>query len=129
MSFFLNGPLGKDNSLARLVVVDDFAPFREVICSKLRQEPGLQIIAEVSDGLPALNGIAAARQIRELVPHSKIIFVTQESSPAVVQEALNLGAQGYVAKTSAADDLLPAIEAVLQGRQFVSSGLIAGSLG
>jgi DNA-binding NarL/FixJ family response regulator len=149
MSFFLNGPLGKDNSLARLIVVDDFAPFREVICSKLRQEPGLQIIAEVSDGLeavrqaaelkpdlilldiglPALNGIAAARQIRELVTHSKIIFVTQESSPAVVQEALDLGAQGYVVKTSAAADLLPAIEAVLQGRQFVSSGLIAGSLG
>jgi DNA-binding NarL/FixJ family response regulator len=46
-----------------------------------------------------------------------------------VQEALNLGAQGYVVKTSAAADLLPAIEAVLQGRQFVSNGLIAGSLG
>jgi DNA-binding NarL/FixJ family response regulator len=57
----------------------------------------------------------------------EIIFVSQESSPDVVQEALHLGARGYVLKTMAASDLLPAVEAVLEGRQFVSSGLIASS--
>jgi DNA-binding NarL/FixJ family response regulator len=104
----------------------------------------LQIIAEVSDGLeavpqavelkpdlilldiglPTLNGIAAARQIREVVPDSKIIIVSQESSPDVVQEALNLGARGYVVKTRAASDLMTAVKAVLEGRQFVSVGLL-----
>jgi len=49
-------------------------------------------------GLPKLNGIEAARRIRTLSPNSRIIFVSQESDPSVVQEALNLGASGYVAK-------------------------------
>jgi DNA-binding NarL/FixJ family response regulator len=126
-----------------ILVVEDFAPFRKFICSTLVRQPSLRIITEVSDGLeavrraeelkpdlilldiglPTLNGIAAARQIRKVVPDSKIIFVSQESSPDVVQEALNLGARGYVVKTRVAIDLLAAVEAVLEGRQFVSSGL------
>jgi DNA-binding NarL/FixJ family response regulator len=52
--------------------------------------------------------------------------VSQESSPDVVQEALNLGAWGYVLKMSAAKDLLRAIEAVLEGKQFVSAELRQG---
>lgn len=71
-------------------------------------------------GLPGLNGIEAGRQIRKLVPDAKIIFLTQESSEDVVQEALRLGARGYVVKTRAGSDLMPAVEAVLQGKQFVS---------
>jgi DNA-binding NarL/FixJ family response regulator len=103
----------------------------------------LQIIAEVSDGLeavrkaeerqpelilldiglPKLNGMEAARRIRTLSPNSRIIFVSQESDPAIVEEALNLGASGYVEKTKAASDLVAAVDAVLDGRQFVSDGL------
>lgn len=103
----------------------------------------MQIIGEVADGLeavqkteilepdlvlldiglPTLNGMEAARQIRKLVPASKIIFVSQESSSDVVQEALQLGAWGYVVKTRAASDLLAAVDAFLEGRQFVSVGL------
>jgi DNA-binding NarL/FixJ family response regulator len=71
-------------------------------------------------GLPFLNGIEAARQIRKLAPESKIIFVTQESSADVVEEALSSGAMGYVVKAEAASELLAAVEAVCQGRQFVS---------
>lgn len=74
-------------------------------------------------GLPGLNGIEAARQIRQLATQSKIIFVSQESSPEVVQEALSLGAWGYIVKPRAASELMAAVEAVLEGRRFVSSGL------
>ena len=74
-------------------------------------------------GLPTLNGIEAARRIRKLSPESKILFVSQESSADVVQEALALGALGYVVKAHAGSELLAAVEAVLQGRQFISSGL------
>jgi DNA-binding response OmpR family regulator len=74
-------------------------------------------------GLPKLNGIAAARRIRERSPRSKILFLSQESSVDAVQEALSLGAQGYVVKAHAGSELLPAVEAVLQGHQFVSRGL------
>jgi two-component system nitrate/nitrite response regulator NarL len=127
----------------RVLVVEDFAPFRKLICSILGK-PGLQIVGEASDGpegvrlaeglkpdlilldigLPKLNGIDAAHEIRKLAPKSKIIFVSQESSPDLVQEALNVvAARGYVVKTRAASDLLPAVEAVLEGGEFVSTGL------
>lgn len=109
----------------------------------LEEIPELQIIEEVADGLeavqkaedlqpdlimldiglPSLNGIDAARRIRKLSPKSKILFMSQESSAHVVQEALALGALGYVVKAHAGSELIPALEEVLQGRQFVSSGL------
>jgi DNA-binding NarL/FixJ family response regulator len=127
----------------RVLVVEDFAPFQRFICSKLEEERNLQIICQVSDGLeavqkaeelkpdlifldlalPTLNGIEAARRISKLSPESKIIFVSQESSAEVIEEALKTGAWGYLLKTRAGIDLLPAVEAVLAGRQFVSSGL------
>jgi DNA-binding NarL/FixJ family response regulator len=65
----------------------------------------------------------AARQIRKLAPETKIIFVTQESSADIVQACLNTGAGGYVVKTTAANDLLAAINPVMANVQFVSSGL------
>jgi DNA-binding NarL/FixJ family response regulator len=131
------------------MVVEDFAAFRRLTCSILKQRRDLHVICEASDGLeavqkaeelkpdlilldiglPKLNGLQAARQVLKRAPESKIIFVTQETSPELVQEALSLGAQGYVVKTRLESDLLVAVEAVLQGRQFVSSGLSSGSAG
>jgi len=127
----------------RVFVVDDFEAFRRLLCSILEKMPELQVTCQASDGLeavqraeelqpdlilldiglPTLNGIEAARQIRRLSPESKIIFLTQESSTDIVQEGLNLGARGYVLKTRAALDLVAALEAVLDGRRFVSAGL------
>jgi DNA-binding NarL/FixJ family response regulator len=72
-------------------------------------------------GLPSLNGIDAARRILTLLPESKIVFVSQESSTEVVREALGLGALGYVVKVHAGTELLASVEAVLQGKRFVSS--------
>jgi DNA-binding NarL/FixJ family response regulator len=129
--------------LIRVLVVDDFLPFRRFICSTLATKQDLQVVGEVSDGqeavrkteelkpdlilldigLPSLNGIEVARQIRKLSPNSKVIFLTQECSPDVIQEALNSGARGYVVKTRTGIDLLAAVEAVLDGKQFVSSVL------
>ena len=102
-----------------------------------------QVIAEASDGseavqkaeelkpdlivldigLPKLNGIEAARRIRQLSPSSKIIFLSQNNDLDVVQAALDTGALGYVRKTDARRELLPAMDAVLRGKQFVSSSL------
>jgi DNA-binding NarL/FixJ family response regulator len=73
-------------------------------------------------GLPKLNGIEAARRIRKLAPKSKILFLSQESSADLIEEAMNSGAMGYVVKTHAASELLDAVEAVRQGRKFVSNG-------
>ena len=75
-------------------------------------------------GLPGLDGINAARQIRNLAPDSKVIFLTQESSADIVEETLSLGARGYVLKIKVASELLRALEAVLLGKTFLSSTLL-----
>jgi CheY-like chemotaxis protein len=79
-------------------------------------------------GLPTLDGIEAARRIREVSPKSKILFVSAERSVDVAKEALSTGASGYVVKSASATELLPSVEAVLQGRQFVSTGLTGSDL-
>jgi DNA-binding NarL/FixJ family response regulator len=133
--------VGKAVSSVRVLVVEDFLPFRKFICSTLGTKRELQVVSEVSDGLeavqkaeelkpdlilldiglPSLNGIEVARQIRKLSPESKIIFVSQESSADVMQEALSLGAWAYVVKTRAGGELLAAVESVLLGKPFVSN--------
>jgi DNA-binding NarL/FixJ family response regulator len=105
----------------------------------LGQRPDLQIVGEVSNGLEAvkiaeelqpdlivLDGIEAARRIRKLSPNSKVLFVSQESSADIVQEALTAGGLGYVFKAYAQCELLVAVEAALQSKQFVSSALTNG---
>jgi DNA-binding NarL/FixJ family response regulator len=131
-------------SSIRILVADDYKDWRSQICLLLQARPELHVICEASDGLevvqraeelkpdlivldiglPTLNGFEAARQIRKVSPESKILFLSQESSADVVQEGLKLGALGYVAKARAGTELLAAVEAVLQGRRFVSSDLL-----
>jgi DNA-binding NarL/FixJ family response regulator len=76
-------------------------------------------------GLPILNGLEAAIRIRQIAPDVKIIFVTQNSDEDFVRAALSIGAQGYVLKTDAGSELLPAVTGVLGGDDFVSSGIEA----
>jgi DNA-binding NarL/FixJ family response regulator len=126
----------------RILVVEDFAPFRRFACAALQQRAAFQIY-EAADGLeavqkaealqpdlmlldinlPTLHGFEVARQVRRLVPHAKLLVVSQESSSDIVRTALSLGALGYVQKVSAAADLLAAVEAVLGGQRFVSSSV------
>ena len=74
-------------------------------------------------GLPTINGIETARRIRQVSPASKILFVSETRSPEVAEEALNTGAVGYVLKSDAAGELLPAIRAVLAGKRWISTSL------
>jgi len=132
----------------RVLVVEDFEPFRRFVESILRKQPELQIVCEVSDGLeavqkaqqlqpdlilldiglPNLNGIEAAQRIRKLSPKSKILFVSQETSTNVVEGALASGGSGYVFKTNARNELLTAVNAVLGGKRFVSASLAGNHL-
>jgi DNA-binding NarL/FixJ family response regulator len=128
-------------SSIRVLVVDDFGPFRRFVCSTLQNTLELRTIVEASDGvqavelaqamqpdlilldigLPKLNGIEAARKIRGLAPRSRILFVSQESSVEVVQAAFTAGALGYVVKVDAESELSSAVNAVLRGERFVGS--------
>ena len=124
-----------------ILIVDDYEPFRRFVCSTLRKRLEFQVISEVSDGLegvqkaselqpdliildiglPKLNGIEAARQIRKVSPRSRILFVSQETSADIVEEVFSLGACGYVFKTDAGSELLTAVDTVLRGERFIGS--------
>jgi len=74
-------------------------------------------------GLPHLNGLEAARQIRRVSPGSKLIFVTSYVDLDLLREALSIGALGYVAKSDATFELVTAVRTVLSGEWFISSML------
>ncbi|HXQ34956.1 MAG TPA: hypothetical protein VN843_13160, partial [Anaerolineales bacterium] len=65
----------------------------------------------------------AARRIRECAPHSKVLFVSENRSPEIAEEALGTGASGYLVKSDGTSGLLPAIKAVLEGKRFISASL------
>ena len=76
----------------------------------------------VDIGLPLLNGIDAARQIKKEQPEAKILFLTMHANPAYLKEALVAGATGYLLKTSAREELLGALRDVIRNRIHVSPG-------
>jgi DNA-binding NarL/FixJ family response regulator len=126
-----------------VLLVDDYAEWLRQGRSVLQARPEWQVISEASDGLeavekaerlkpdlilldiglPKLNGIEAARRIRQRSPSSKIIFLSQNSDLDVVRAAVGTGALGYVLKTDAGGELLPAVDAVLGGKQFFSRSI------
>jgi CheY-like chemotaxis protein len=127
----------------RVLIVDDYQPWRQAVRSLLERHTSLQIVGSVTDGieavgkadelkpdlvlldigLPRLNGIDAAMRIQKAASGTKILFVTTSSSAAVAQHALSGGADGYVLKSNAFQELWRAIQTVLEGRRYVSSAL------
>lgn len=133
----------KTNVKTRVLVVDDHQPFRRLVCSMLQEQGSVEVVGEAQDGLeavqqaellqpdivvldiglPGLSGIEVARQISKVAAAAKIIFLTQERSPDVVKMAFGVGGQGYVIKAQAGAELLAAMDAVVHGSKFVSSGI------
>ena len=127
----------------RVLVVDDFEPWRREVCSILQTQLELLVVAEIADGLeavqkakelqpdlilldiglPNLDGLEAANRIRQVASGAKILFLTNNRDKDIVRAALATGAQGYVLKTDARGELLPAVARVLGGDDFVSSGI------
>ena len=122
-----------------ILVVDDSRVWRQYVCSLLYRHLDRVVISEGSDGLeavqkseelqpdlvlldiglPNLNGLEAARQIRKVSPGSRILFLTMQDSPEVAQEALMTGALGFVDKLDAVSDLLLAVNTVMRNQRFV----------
>jgi len=128
----------------RVLLVDDFSPFRDFLRTSLWQVPGFEIVGEATDGveaiqktrelnpdlilldigLPKLNGIEVARQIQDLSSCLKIMFVTGTCDWDLIERAFLCGAGGYLVKADAAAELRPGVELVLMGAQFLSSTAI-----
>jgi DNA-binding NarL/FixJ family response regulator len=126
----------------RILIVDDSQAWRRSVCLLLQEYLNVVILCESLDGLdavrkseelqpdlilldiglPNLNGLEAARQIRKVSPGSRILFLTSYDGPEFLREALSIGALGFVVKSHAAHDLLAAVRAVMQGQQFFDRG-------
>jgi DNA-binding NarL/FixJ family response regulator len=137
-----------ETSAVRILVADNFEPWRRFVSSALQRQTGLQVVGEANDGLEAiqkarelnvdlimldilfsdLNGLEVAKRISELLPKAKILLATQNSDPHVAKASLSNGAHGYLLKADAGSELLPAIEAVLRGEQFLSRSIKRKSL-
>jgi DNA-binding NarL/FixJ family response regulator len=126
-----------------VLIVDPFDPWRRAVADLLEQADDVYTSSFASDGpeavrkaaelrpdvvlmdvdLPTLNGTQAARQIRRLVPESKIVFLTSLSAPEIVEAALRAGGRGYLLKAEVQETLLLGMEAVLLGKYFLSTSL------
>jgi DNA-binding NarL/FixJ family response regulator len=122
----------------RILIVDDFEPWRRAVRLILAEDADLEVVGESSDGLdavqkseelqpdlvlldiqlPKINGLDAARQIRKVSPGTKILFLSSYHSLEMMREALRVGT-GFVVKADAARDLLPIVRAVVRNEPFV----------
>jgi len=141
--------MGDSTLVARVLLVEDYEPFRRLVREKLQTRPELEVVGEATDGeqavqkaeelqpdlivldigLPKLNGIEAAHRISKLLPSTTILFLSQNDDADIVEAALSNGAKGYVLKLDTEHELLPAVGAVLRGERFASRGIAQRSAG
>ena len=119
--------LGDDHDLIRDGIRGALQPHYDVIgeardgqalvATAARLHPDI-VILDIS--MPLLNGFESAKQIREVLPAAKLIFLSQHLNPAYLRQALKLGASGYVLKSGATEELLQAIREVLRGKTYIT---------
>lgn len=129
--------------MVRVLLVDDFTPFRQWVRSKLERQQKFEIVGEAANALegiqkaqeltpdvivldialPDINGIEAGKQLCRIVPSAKILFLSRQDDEDIARCALSNGGKGYVVKSDVEHELLPALEEVLRGGKFVGSGV------
>jgi DNA-binding NarL/FixJ family response regulator len=124
----------------KIFLVEDHHIMRRGLASLLRTEIGAEVVGEAKDGIaaleqvgdshpdailmdismPRMNGIEATRRIRQKFPWLKILILSMYDNPALVSQALQAGASGYLLKESMVEELSQALETIMQGRVFIS---------
>lgn len=135
---------GQSNAQLRALVVDDFEPFRKLVCSALIEQIGAQIVGEAADGveafymfgmlkpnlivldldLPKLNGIEVAKNIRIALSDCRILLCTVVPDVDVMHEAFRCGVDAYLIKTDFVRELRPALEAVLRRKRYIGERVL-----
>ena len=136
-------------SAVRVLIVDDFKQWRQVVRAALGGMPQVEIAGEAADGLeavqkaqelqpdlilldigmPGLNGIDASRRIVEVCRKSKIVFLTENRCYDLVEEAFHAGASGYILKSHFRRELTSGVAAMLKGEPFVSNAMVRSPSG
>ncbi len=104
----------------RYTVVGSVTDGRALVTEACRLKPDVVV---VDVGMPLLNGLDAAKRVREQLPKVKLVFLTMQDNPNLAAAALELGSAGFVLKHSAGTELVKAIEQVLHGKCYVTSKL------
>ena len=127
-----------------MILADDHTMLIEAFCKLL--SPKCEIVGTVSNGralldaavrlkpdvivvdigMPLLNGLEAARQVKSKMPSVKLVFLTMNEDPDIAVHAMRLGASGYLLKSSAASELFQAIQAVLRGKSYITPRIARG---
>jgi len=128
-----------------VLIVEDSEVVRQSVCSMLQDSDDFNVVGEASDGvqgisqsqtlqpdvilldlsMPILSGLGAAPRMLQVSPDSKILMFSYHDSASIVTASLSAGALGYVVKSAAGKDLMAGLLATSQGKQFVSSGVVA----
>jgi two-component system NarL family response regulator len=127
----------------RVLIADDQALFRRGLDVVLGTEENVEVVAEAEDGeaaiaqaealapdvvlmdvrMPRVNGIEAARRIREMLPSTKILMLTVSDEEDDLYEAIKAGANGYLLKDISAEEVAAAIQSVAQGQSLISPSM------
>lgn len=127
-----------------IFLADDHPLIMEGLQLILDNEPGLKVVGQAMDGrtlvqevvkqqpdvvivditMPELNGIEAARQVREQCPHCQVIMLSMHSTPRLVMRALEAGARGYLVKGTASEEVVKAVRSVIQGQRYLSQKIV-----
>ena len=129
----------------RILIVDDHALFRRGLQMVLKQEPDIDVVGEAGDGheavdkaqelmpdvilmdvrMPRRSGIEATQQIKDLLPHVKILMLTISDEEADLYDAIKAGASGYLLKEISIDEVADAIRSVWAGQSRISPSMAA----
>jgi two-component system NarL family response regulator len=132
-----------DTDVIRVLIADDQALFRRGLYVVLGTEEHIEVVAEAENGeeaiakveelapdvvlmdvrMPRVNGIEAARQIRDLSPSTKILMLTVSDDEDDLYEAIKAGANGYLLKEISVEEVAEAIRAVVQGQSLISPSM------
>jgi DNA-binding NarL/FixJ family response regulator len=131
------------NDVIRILLADDHVQVRRGIRTLLDDVNGVEVVGEAGDGheavtlaeelnpdlvimdisMPRLDGLSAAARIRDKLDNTRVLMLSMHNSPSLARQALKMGAQGYVLKRQATDELLTAVRLVHRGETFLSPSL------
>ncbi len=129
----------------KILLVDDYPPVRRIVKSLIEANPEFLVVGELSDGsalmqfletssaemvildisMPFMSGLEAARRVKEGHPEVKVLMLSIHKYKEYVERAISAGAEGYLLKEQAGDELLPAITSLRAGESYISTHFLS----
>ncbi len=133
----------------KILIAEDHQTVREGVKLLVNSQPDMEVIGEVGDGdmavreavrlgpdlllmdisMPGLNGLKATRKLRSVIPNIKILILTRHTDDGYLQQLIGAGANGYVLKQSAPNELINAIRTIAAGNSYLDPSLTRKVMG